>query len=182
MKKLLIVVDYQKDFVLGALGASYAAAIENAVVQKIQQYRTDGNEIAFTFDTHDSNYMQTQEGRMLPVPHCIRDSDGWQLFGQTAGLLRPTDKRFCKSCFGSAELFAYLQQNSYQSIELIGVVTNICVLSNAVLAKTAQPETPVFVDAEATASNDPALHAKALDILESLQVTVTNREKENANE
>ena len=178
MKKLLIIVDYQNDFVSGSLGNPFASAIEGAVVEKIKQYRENGDEIAFTFDTHDDQYMQTQEGKHLPVPHCQKGSSGWQLFGKVAALIQPEDQRFCKSCFGSADMFDFLRHKTYESVELAGVVTNICVLSNAVLVKTALPETTVLVDAAATASNDPDLHQKALDILESIHVTVINKRRE----
>ncbi len=175
MKKLLIVVDYQKDFVTGSLGSGYAAAIEPALCEKIKQYRAAGEEIVFTFDTHHENYLDTQEGRMLPLPHCIQGEAGWQLTDPVEALRTAEDRCFYKGCFGSGELFAFLQGRAYAQIELVGVVTNICVISNAILAKTAQPETPIVVDAACTASNDPTLHEKALDLLESMQTLIINR-------
>lgn len=175
MKKLLIVVDYQNDFVNGSLGSPYAAAIEETVCAKIRAYRAAGDDVAFTFDTHEADYLDTQEGKKLPIPHCMEGTDGWALYGKTAAMFEEGDCCFKKDCFGSADLFTYLKASSYMSVELIGVVTNICVISNAVLAKTALPETPVFVDASCTASNDPILHEKALDVLESMQVEVIGR-------
>lgn len=175
MKKLLIVVDYQKDFVTGSLGNPYAAAIESRICEKISRYRDAGDEIFFTFDTHGPNYPETQEGQLLPIPHCIKNEDGWQLTDAVDFLRKPQDRCFYKGCFGSAELFDLLRQTQYESVELIGVVTNICVISNAVLAKTALPETPVSVDAACCASNDPVLQEKALDVMESLQIHVINR-------
>ena len=175
MKKALIVVDYQNDFVCGSLANVFAAAIEERICDKIKQYRESQEDIIFTFDTHNENYLHTQEGSMLPVPHCLRSSDGWQLYGETAVLLHENDRCFVKESFGSPELFDFLRTRNYQSVELVGVVSNICVMSNAILAKTALPETPIIIYASCTASNDPELHEKAMDILESMQFKVINR-------
>lgn len=170
--KLLIVVDYQNDFVTGSLGCPQAEAIAPKIAAKIREYRENGGEIAFTMDTHDENYADTHEGRNLPIPHCIEDDEGWQLHGEIEALRADGDKVFRKPAFGSAELFDYLRGKSYDSIELIGVVTNICVISNAVLAKTALPETPVIVDSACVASNDDALGRKALDVMKSMHISV----------
>lgn len=175
MKKLLIVVDYQADFVSGTLGNPYAAAIEDRICSKITARRREGYDVWFTFDTHGTDYADTQEGRLLPVAHCWKGTPGWALYGKTAGLLSEGDRCFEKESFGSPELFEALRGSEYDTIELVGVVTNICVISNAVLAKTALPEAEVAVDASCTASNDPKLHEAALNVMESLQVTVIGR-------
>ena len=172
MKRFLIVVDYQVDFVDGALGFPDAVRLEKKVAEKIRVYRDASCDIAFTFDTHGENYLATQEGKRLPVPHCIRESAGWELFGEVKGLALPEDRRFLKPCFGSEELFDFLRENEYDAVELVGVITNICVISNAVLAKTALPEAEVMVDASCCAGNDAALHEKALDVMESLHISV----------
>lgn len=170
MKKCLIVVDYQVDFVTGALGFEKAKTLDDVICAKIDEYRSSGGEVIFTFDTHPQNYSETYEGRHLPVAHCIENTEGHKLFGKTAQKLLPTDKCFFKPSFGSADLFEYLRCKDYKSIELCGVVSNICVLSNAVLAKTAQPEIDIIVDSRATASNDDELNQKALDIMKGLQI------------
>lgn len=175
MKKLLIVVDYQVDFVSGTLGNENAVAIENRIAEKIDNYRADGWDIAFTFDTHYSDYENTQEGRKLPVRHCIESSDGWQLYGKVRECKRDCDKAFWKYSFGSADLFEFLKGSEYDKIELCGVVTDICVISNAVLAKTALPECEISVDARCTASNDIKKGNEALDVMESLQIDVYNK-------
>jgi nicotinamidase-related amidase len=175
MKKLLVVVDYQNDFVDGSLGFPKAKLLENKIAEKINTYREDDDEVVFTFDTHEENYLETQEGKNLPVPHCIRLTAGWELYGSIADSVQKDDKCFCKPCFGSKEFFEYLSKNEYSQIELVGVVTNICVISNAVLAKTALPEVPVVIDASCTASNDVTLHEKALDVLQSMQFQIINR-------
>ncbi len=172
MKKLLVVVDYQKDFVSGSLGFKGAEVLDTAICQKIDTYRQEGSQVVFTFDTHTEGYMSTQEGQNLPVPHCIQGTPGWELYGQTAQRLQPQDKVFYKPVFGSAELFDYLRKGEYTQIELVGLVSNICVLSNAVLAKTALPEAKIIVDGACTASHDPALHAAAMQVLQGLQITV----------
>ena len=174
MKKCLIIVDYQNDFVSGALGFPEAAALEGAIADKIARYRSNGDAVAFTFDTHDGDYMETQEGRHLPVPHCLRNTDGHALYGKIADLRGETDRCFLKNTFGSSGLYEYLKAQTFESIELAGVVSNICVISNAVLAKTAQPETPVIVDARCVASNDSTLNTAALNVMASLQITVIN--------
>ena len=144
---------------------------------KIKQYRREGAQVVFTFDTHETDYLETQEGKNLPVPHCIRGSDGWRLYGAVAEQRREEDRCLEKDTFGSLELAKYLAECTFDRIELVGVVSNICVISNAVLAKAAQPEALVVVDAACTASNDDALHEKALDVMESFQICVYNREK-----
>ena len=172
MKKCLIVVDYQNDFVTGSLGFSESAALERRIAEKIRQYRESGGEVIFTFDTHFENYMDTQEGRKLPVAHCIQGTQGHELYGEPAGLAQAADMKFLKNTFGSDELYQHLKQEPYESIELIGVVSNICVISNAILAKTAQPETPIIVDAGCTASNDSHLHKAALNVMAGLQIGI----------
>lgn len=165
MKKCLIVVDYQNDFVSGALGFHEAAALEEAIAEKIRQYRKHGDE---------ADYLDTQEGRNLPVAHCLRGTPGHALYGQVAALIQEADRQFHKVTFGSDELYEHLKLTPFASIELAGVVSNICVISNAVLAKTAQPETPILVDARCTASNDANLHEAVLRVMAGLQVRILN--------
>jgi nicotinamidase-related amidase len=172
MKKCLIVIDYQNDFVSGTLGFPEAVALERGIAEKIRQYRESGGEVMFTFDTHGDDYMDTQEGQKLPVAHCLKGTGGHELYGEVAGLALETDMKFHKNTFGSGELYDYLRQAPFESIELVGLVSNICVISNAVLAKTAQPETPVLVDAKLTAGNDSLLHNAALDVMAGLQIEV----------
>ena len=174
MNKLLVVVDYQNDFVDGSLGFPKAAALHDGICEKIIAYREQAQTIIFTLDTHEPDYIETQEGKYLPVPHCIRGTGGHELYGRVLNLSLGCEK-FEKGTFGSDLLFAYLQKTSFETIELVGLVSNICVISNAVLAKTAQPEAQIIVDAACTASFDNVLNEKTLDILEGLQIKVTNR-------
>lgn len=176
MKKLLVVVDYQNDFVTGSLGFEGAVALEEPIAEKIKEYRNMGDEgqIIFTMDTHDRHYMETQEGLHLPVEHCLDGEDGWQLYGKIAGLKGENDLVFSKPTFGSYELGEYLHQHNgeYESVEFVGVVTNICVISNIAVTKAAMPNTPILVDASCVGSNDPALQDAALAVMESIHVEV----------
>ena len=169
MKKLLVVVDYQNDFVNGALGFSGAERLENGIAAKIEEYKND--EIIYTLDTHYENYADTQEGRNLPVPHCIKGTEGHALYGKIQKLLEGR-KCFEKSTFPSLELGKYLEGKNYDVIELCGLVSSICVISNAIIAKAACPEAQIIVDSALTASADNELHQKALDVMKGLQITV----------
>lgn len=169
MKRILIVVDYQNDFVSGSLGFDGAAELENGIAAKIEEYKND--EIVYTLDTHFENYTHTQEGKKLPVPHCIKGSEGHELYGKIKGLL--CGKRcFEKNTFPSLELGKYLEGGGYNIIELCGLVSSICVISNAVIAKAACPEAEIIVDSALTAAADKQLHSKAMDVMRGLQITV----------
>jgi len=173
MCKVLVVVDMQKDFIDGALGFEGADKIIPGIIARIKEYEAEGDEVVYTLDTHQENYMETQEGKNLPVPHCIKGSEGWGLCEELKPVLAGM-KAYEKPCFGSMELAKYLEENrkEIKSIELCGLVSNICVLSNAVLAKAAAPEAEVIVDSKLTASFDPKLHQATLDVLKGIQVTV----------
>lgn len=185
MKRLLIVVDYQNDFVDGALGFPGAEKLEKPIADKIREYYERFDEVVFTLDTHRRDYLETQEGHNLPVVHCVDGTPGHELYGEVAMLAERATAVFKKPAFGSAELFEWLRTAQraaeelgmppFESIELVGLVSNICVISNAIVAKTACPEVPVIVDATCTASFDESLNEKTLDVLEGLQVKVINR-------
>ena len=175
MKKLLVVVDFQNDFVDGSLGFSGAEQLEQPICQKIFQYRAEGAQVAFTFDTHGADYLDTQEGRLLPIPHCTKSTQGWDLYGKVAGLREADDPCFEKSAFGSPELAHYVAKNGFERVELCGLVSNICVISNAVLIKASLPEAEVVVDAACTSCADPEMNRKALDVMEGLQIRVIGR-------
>ena len=174
MKRLLIVVDYQRDFVSGALGFDGAEKLEEDICARIEAYRTAGDEVVFTLDTHFENYLDTEEGRYLPIPHCIRGTDGWKLTDRVASLVEDSPC-FEKETFGSLKLAEYLKGKPYDEIELCGLVSNICVLSNAVLARAACPNAHIVVDASLTGSSDRKLHEQSLDVLAGIQVEVRGR-------
>ena len=173
MKRFLVVVDMQRDFVDGVLGSAEAVAIVPAVVKKIRDF--DG-EIFVTYDTHFENYMDTQEGRFLPVPHCIKNRAGWKLNKDVAAALE--EKAYTpveKITFGSTALPSLISRAAGGedfSIELIGLCTDICVVSNALLLKAHFPEAPISVDAACCAGVTPEKHAAALETMRSCQITV----------
>lgn len=176
MRKLLLVIDYQKDFVNGSLGFPGAEGLDGPIALKIAQYHAAGDDVAFTLDTHGENYLTTQEGKRLPVPHCLRGSEGWTLYGESGKSRREGDAVLEKPAFPSLELGTWLREKGYDRVELVGLVSYICVLSNAVVAKAALPEAAIVVDAACTAGPNPTLHKMALDLMEqALQITVVNR-------
>lgn len=172
MRRLLIVVDMQNDFVDGALGTPEAVAILPAVRARIEAAKETGEDIIFTRDTHQPNYMETQEGRKLPVPHCIENTPGWEIVPQlrelTAGCLvidKPT--------FGSVKLGEILTgREDIEAITLIGLCTDICVISNAMICKAALPEVPVTVEAACCAGVTPSSHDNALSAMKMCQIEV----------
>jgi len=176
MKKLLVVVDYQVDFVTGALENSFAKEIENRIAEKITSYHSVGDDVCFTLDTHTEKYLDTQEGRKLPIIHCIKGTQGYELYGKVKESKLPTDQCFEKSTFPSTSLYEFLKCRNYDVVELCGVTISTCVLSNIIMVKAALPEAEIIVDAKAVAATNMEMYNMALDILtSSLQVTVLNR-------
>ena len=177
MKQFLIVVDLQKDFVDGALGTPEAVSIVPRVVEKIRQF---SGEIYVTMDTHGTDYLQTSEGRHLPVPHCIRGTEGWQLNQAVAQALAGKDCHMVeKPTFGSVQLPQLISQavkGETFSLELVGLCTDICVVSNALLLKASFPEVPISVDAACCAGVTPQTHQAALDTMACCQIAVYNSE------
>ncbi len=174
MKKLLIVVDMQNDFIDAALGTPEAVAIVEAVKEKIRSYPAE-NVIA-TMDTHGEDYLKTQEGRNLPVTHCVKGTDGWQIRPDIAELLTGA-RIYEKPAFGSTALAADLKALSEKEdleLELVGLCTDICVVSNALLLKAAMPEVRIFVDAACCAGVTPEKHQAALETMRSCQIYVVN--------
>ena len=164
----LIVVDMQVDFITGSLGSPLATAIVPKVVEKVRSF--DGK-VIFTRDTHFEDYMNTQEGKNLPVPHCIKDSDGWQICNE----LKPfADVIIDKLTFGSIELPRLLENfgESIEKIELCGLCTDICVISNAMVLKAAFPEVPIIVDASCSAGVSIESHNTALNAMRAVQIKI----------
>lgn len=176
MDKILIVVDYQVDFVNGSLGFEGAEKLDAGIAAKVREY--GAGKVFFTRDTHFENYLTTREGRHLPVVHCIEGTDGWQVYGETRKALEEIGAvGFNKTSFGleiTDEVAAQLPKE-VETVELVGLVSHICVLSNAVTFQSHYPNSEIYVDAALTGSVDSAMTEKALDVMESFQVTVTNR-------
>ena len=173
MRNYLIVVDMQNDFIDGTLGTAEAAGIVERVAEKIRGFN---GEVIFTRDTHPNDYLNTQEGKNLPVVHCVEGSEGWRI---REGL---TEIRPCsvidKPTFGSAELGAILarknEEEAIGEITLIGLCTDICVISNALLIKAFLPEVPVCVDAACCAGVTPESHRNALEAMKMCQIRIDN--------
>jgi nicotinamidase-related amidase len=166
--KYLIVVDMQNDFITGSLGSELAKKIVPDVVEKVKSF--DGK-VIFTRDTHFKDYMNTQEGKNLPVPHCIKDTDGWQICDE----LKPyADVIIDKLTFGSIELPDFIKSfnEPIEKIELCGLCTDICVISNAVVLKAAFPEVPIAVDSSCCAGVTVESHNNALNAMKVLQIEI----------
>jgi Amidases related to nicotinamidase len=171
MQDLLFVIDMQNDFIDGALGTKEAVEIVPAVKEKIESFN---GKVFFTRDTHYENYMETREGRFLPVPHCIKDTDGWQIRPELDEL-RNTDA-IDKPSFGYAGLGNLLlklnEEDEINSITFIGLCTDICVISNALLAKAALPEVDIIIDSACCAGVTPESHNNALEAMKMCQIIV----------
>lgn len=173
MKKILVVVDMQKDFVSGVLGTKEAQSIVSNVADKIKAF--DG-EIFVTYDTHFENYLETSEGKLLPVPHCIKGTDGWKLDEKVEKALG--NKKYTsveKLTFGSVELPKLIKKTVGEDkfmVELIGVCTDICVVSNALILKANYPEAEISVDSKCCAGVTPKLHNSAIATMRSCQIIV----------
>ena len=177
MKKILLVIDMQNDFIDGALGTPEAVAIVENVKAKILSYPKEN--VFATRDTHTDLYMDTQEGRNLPVPHCIRGTKGWEIRPDIAELIY-SDHIIDKPTFGSTQLAKLMEILEHREeegieIELIGLCTDICVVSNALLLKATLPETPISCDASCCAGVTPAKHEAALETMRSCQIKITNK-------
>ena len=168
--EVLVVVDMQKDFISGALGTKEAVAIVPRVAEKIEQAKKAGKTVVFTRDTHHENYLSTQEGKNLPVPHCLKDSDGWQIdpaLDTTGALI------FDKPSFGSEALVRYLKELSgLERAEFVGLCTDICVITNVLSTKCALPELPITVDSSCCAGVTPESHENALSAMRMCQIGV----------
>ena len=171
MKQILIIVDMQNDFIDGALGTKEAVAIVPKVEDKIRNF--DG-EVFFTRDTHETWYLDTQEGKNLPVPHCIRGTEGWQIRKELDALRKtePIDKETFGSTDLAADLLALHEDEEIGSITLAGLCTDICVISNALLLKATLPEVPIYVEAACCAGVTPESQENALKAMEACQIKV----------
>lgn len=171
MSKVLIVVDMQKDFVDGSLGTLEAVGIVSLVKKKIKKCMSAGDDIIFTVDTHYENYLDTREGENLPVKHCIKGTEGWNIIDELVNYIYENNVKVVeKNAFGSIELPGLVEH--YDEIELIGLCTDICVISNAILLKTYYPEKIIEVDASCCAGTTQQSHENALAAMKMCQIKV----------
>lgn len=170
MNKVLIVVDMQNDFVTGVLGTPEARAIVPNIKAKIEEYKKNGWDVIFTQDTHYENtYMDTLEGKKLPVPHCIYETDGWNVIPE---LEDQEAHHLLKLTFGLECWPIFIDDDGYEEIELVGVCTDICVVSNALALRMYYPNTIITVDASCCAGVTPEKHKAALEVMKSCQIDV----------
>ena len=167
--KVLCVIDMQNDFIDGSLGTKEAVSIVDNVEKKIREYLDNGDTVIFTRDTHEEDYLDTQEGKMLPVRHCIRGTEGWEISDR---LTVEGTEIIDKPSFGSYELADKVAALEPESVEIIGLCTDICVVSNALLMKARIPETPIYVDSSCCAGVTPDTHSKALETMKMCQINV----------
>lgn len=172
MKKCLLVIDYQHDFVDGTLGFPKAKTLSHGIEELIKEYHQEQHDVIFTYDTHDQGYLDTQEGRKLPIVHCQKGSHGHELYSPVNHLVQSDDQRYEKCTFGSLDLAQDLKKKDYDVIEIVGLVTNMCVISHAVLAKAACPEAEIIIHDHLCASFDNHLHDQAIDVMRSMQMTI----------
>lgn len=168
--KTLIVVDYQNDFVTGALGSEEAQAIEEAMIRKVSEAVANGERIIFTQDTHYEDYLNTREGRFLPIEHCIDNTWGHEIVSSILEVAGESPTIVRKETFGFdnwAEILGEVEE-----VELVGVCTDICVISNALIIKALYPEAELTVDSNVCAGLSPEKHANALDVMQSCQINV----------
>lgn len=173
-KKVLFVIDMQVDFVTGALANEEAQKITGKIAEKIKAYQAAGDYVFFTRDTHSESYMDTQEGRMLPVPHCIEGSDGWQIVEELRGFATE-ETTLDKPSFGSLEMPKWVFKKTdgdFDEMEFCGVCTDICVISNAMIMKAAFPEVTLTVDGSCCAGVTPESHQNALNAMAACQMII----------
>lgn len=167
-KKLLAVIDMQNDFIDGALGTKEAQSIVPRVKERILRAQAEGETIVFTRDTHGSDYLSSLEGKSLPVPHCIKGTHGWEISAD----LPPAGRIIDKLTFGSVSLAEHVRKEGYEKVELVGLCTDICVISNALLLKAFCPETEISVRADCCAGVTPESHQTALSAMCACQIKI----------
>lgn len=178
MSKILIVVDMQNDFITGSLGTKEAEAVVERVVEKIEEYKKQGHQVFYTRDTHNETYLNTSEGKKLPVIHCVKGTSGWQLAPEVEKTVTSEEQIYDKETFGAIKLGEKMKHLSEKEakleIELIGVCTDICVISNALLIKAYVPEAIISVDAACCAGVTPESHINALSAMKMCQIEILN--------
>lgn len=164
MKKLLLVIDYQNDFIDGTLGFKGAQDITKGIVNRVKHYVQNKQDIVFTMDTHNKNYLTTLEGKSLPIKHAIVNTRGWQLHQDLLPYVK-YGTIITKDTFGAKTLFNYFNKHKYQQVEIIGVVTNLCVLANAIITKSCLPNANIIIYKKLIAAPNKKLHYEAINLL-----------------
>ena len=192
MSKMLVVIDYQKDFVDKALGFPGAEKLDAGIAAKIREYHANGDMVVQTMDTHNCNYMDTREGKHLPVVHCVYGTSGWETYGETGKAIKEIEdsvqfRRIDKVTFGvhpysMVDMLDWIimngiDPNEITEIEFVGLVSNICVISNICVFQGAFPNAQIIVDTKLIASHDAKAHEAVLEVMKGLQVMFIGEEK-----
>ncbi len=170
-EKVLIVIDMQNDFVNGTLGTPEAQSIVKNVVNEIKNKKNEGYKILATQDTHKTDYLNTLEGKNLPIEHCIENTYGWDLVEPIKNEI-DSENIFIKYTFGSEELIDYLRENEPEEIEILGLCTDICVISNALMLRALYPDKEIILKEDCCAGVTPELHQDAINVMKSCQIAV----------
>ncbi|MSN96313.1 cysteine hydrolase [Campylobacter sp. FMV-PI01] len=173
MKNLLVVVDMQNDFIDGSLGFKNAKDIIPNIIKKLEFYNKNQNDIIFTLDTHTNNYQDSIEGKILQIKHCIKDTFGHKIHKDLEAFAK-NHLMIQKSTFGSFELGEIIKYKNYNSIELCGLVSDICVISNAIIVKSASPNSKIFIDAKAVSSSNLYMQKIAFELMKNLHIDIFN--------
>lgn len=177
-KNMLVVVDYQNDFVDGALGFETAKNIDGGIARLVREAAERGDIIVCTYDTHNKNYLNTREGRHLPVPHCIEGTQGWELYGETNQAVREAGGKVIHlrkyDCFGvdPRQMLDIMPEEEPAVITFVGLVTNMCVMANVCTFQARYPNAQIRVVADLVDSFDPARHNDAIKVMESMQMEI----------
>ena len=172
MNNIVIVVDMQNDFITGSLKNAYANDIIPKIKERIEQAKSEGDYVFFTQDTHYHNYLHTQEGKFLPIEHCIKNTWGWEIVDE----LKPyAEYIYEKSTFGCLDLAINLMPFEFDNIELVGTCTDICIMANAILLKTFFPEKNIIVNESCCAGTSKTNHLKALCMMENMHIMVLEK-------
>jgi len=174
-KRLLVVVDYQRDFVNGSLGFKGAELLYEKILEKVREYKENGDFIVFTMDTHDKDYLRTLEGKYLPIEHCVKGAQGHELFGKELKIIAE-DKEVCiiqKNKFGTMDFMKLKEEiGEIESVELCGIDANICVLSNAIICQTVFENSEIYIRKILCGSGNKDLEIKTFEIMKNLQMHV----------
>lgn len=172
MKKALVVIDMQNDFITGVLGNNECRAIVPEVVKRVNKAAEDNIDIIFSQDTHQENYLSTREGKKLPIPHCIQNTHGWEIIPELAEVKEQKGIVFEKETFGSRSMAGYIMEQGYDAVELIGVCTDICVISNAMTIRAFAPELEISINEACCAGVTPQSHQTAIEAMKACQINI----------
>ena len=172
MNKAFVLVDYQNDFIDGSLGFKKALEIKQNIINQLNTIDFNTTHLLLTYDTHDEHYLQSKEGKLLPINHCIKNSFGWHMPKEFEPFLKKAYKIFYKNTFGSLEFANFIQKSTYEEIHFAGLVSHICVFCNIILAFSAKPNARIIFHQNLSASFDGNLEKSAFDLLKAYGIEI----------